>query len=147
MAAAPPLVIDEKIKQIGDIYLNVFLVRQGNIIYLHEVLGEYRIHSSSIMHKVKGKACFNDMAITIDMARTNLPNNLKIKLNKWESYAYLFRGIEELENGEIALARKDVMFSLKKKIYTKGQFYYLIFSFLPMFLFRFIKRLQKTKNT
>ncbi|MGB9736102.1 MAG: hypothetical protein ACPL1H_07715, partial [bacterium] len=136
-AAAPPNGIDERIKHIGDIYLNVYLARQGNIIYLHEVLGEYRVHQDSLMHKAKGKTYFNDMAITLDMAKTNLPDNLKAKLNKWEAYAYLYRGIEELENGEIALARRDLILSLEKKIYTKGQFFYLILSFIRGWLSHF----------
>jgi len=138
--AAPPQGIDENIKQIGDIYLNVYLARQGNIIYLHEVLGEYRVHLDSLMYKAKGKSYFNDMAITLNMARTNLSDDLKGKLNKWEAYAYLYKGIEELENGEKNLARKDILFSLKKKIYTKGQFFYLLLSFMPRTLLAFLKK-------
>lgn len=140
----PKSMIDERIRYIGDMYLNLSLATRGNIIYLNEILGKYRVHANSVTKRMNGKMYFNDMAITLEMARTILPNNLRKKLNKWEAYAYLFRGIAELEDGELMLARKDFIDSIKKKPnHSRGQFFYLLWSFMPKFSYSLMKKFRE----
>lgn len=137
----PPM--NESLKLIGDWYLNIFNALHGNVGYIHEVLGEYRVHQKSVMKNIRGVEHFEDIRITIETIEEMHPGKYThLFKNKW-AYAYLVRAIQHLNEGNKKAARKDLMKTIRNKPnYSITPYFYLIWSLSPMFtdkIFQFVK--------
>ncbi|MEW6468157.1 MAG: glycosyltransferase [Bacteroidota bacterium] len=144
-AHLPPEGIDPSIKIIADWYITLQIVKKGQIGYIHETLCEYRIHPSSIMQTLKGKSDFEDKMFILNMLRKEYGERIAGLFHNQLAYAYLIYGIHELNSGRVASAREKLLESIKQKFnYTPGQYYYLLASYSPSPLRKYLLNIRKS---
>lgn len=135
--------ISPMIKIIADWYITLQIVKSGKIGFIHETLSEYRIHPSSIMQTLKGKQDFEDKMFIFNQLNKEYGDKYTGLFSNQMAYAYLIYGIDELKNNNIRSAREKFSKSIRNKFnYTPGQYYYLLASYSPGFIRKFLLNLR-----
>lgn len=127
--------IDHSIMVIADWYITLMIVDTHKIGFIHEVLAEYRVHSESIMQKLKGKQDFEDKMFILNKLNKKYDHKYERLFKNQLAYAYMIYGIDEMNSGNARAARNKFIQSLKQKMnYSKSQYFYLFASLLPKFM-------------
>ncbi len=144
-SAYPKSGLNNKIRFIADWHMTLEIALNGTLAYLNETLMDYRVHGESIMRRIKGKEHFEDIKRIVEDFSERFNGSYDQYFSRQMAYAYMIKGIEEMESGE----RKSAIASFLKSIhsqpfYYRNQYLYLILSFLPSSFYKVLKsRLNK----
>lgn len=131
-SAYPEKGIDYEVNHIADWYITIMIASRGKIGYIKEHLLDYRIHSESIMKKIRGDKHFIDKMYILDQVSKIFHKKYDHLFFRQKAYAYLIRGIYHYEERQTSKARSDFMKSISiSPLYGWSAYYRLFLTFLP----------------
>lgn len=138
---------DQKINFIADMYLTVLVTGNAKIGWIPEVLGKYRRHAGAMMRNLIAEKAYQDELYTLNGISNYYGKTYENYYGPRLAYANLIYGIDELNNGNYASARKKFLKSISSDYtYSFSTYFYLIMSFAPKKIRDYIIKIKR-KNS